>query len=110
MSNIKVTSHALKQYESRTGRNSLDTIFSLMNALDSAKVVSFKEATNQGFTIVKQFKGDRYLIWHDGNIKEDVCGIVTEDNALKTVLTKNIYSWANRGSKLKSEYRFTGGV
>lgn len=110
MSNIKVTSHALQQYESRTGRRALESIFTLMEALEEANTFTYEEATKQhGFKIVKQFKGDRYLIWYDKNIKEDVCGIVAHDNALKTVLTKKIYSWADRSMKVRNEIDYKYG-
>jgi len=108
--NIKVTGHALQQYESRTGRRGLESIFNLMKAMELADVKTFEEATKQhGFKIVKQFKGDKYLIWYDENISEEVCGIVARDNALKTVLTKKIYSWADRSMKVRNEIDYKYG-
>ncbi len=101
--NIKVTSHALQQYESRTGRRSLESIISLSGALEKADVVTLEQTVEKGFKITKIFKGDRYLVWYDDNISEDVCGIVSKDNVLKTVLTKKIYSWADRGMKVRQE-------
>lgn len=106
---IKITSHALRQYESRTGRRGLEGLIALPTALKNAENVSLDVTKERGFSIIKVFAGDKYLIWYDSNIKEEVCGIVSKDNALKTVLTKKIYSWAERSMKVRNEMEYKYG-
>ena len=106
---IKITSHALQQYEARTGRRGLEGLMGLPVALKMVENVTLYTTKERGFSIVKVFAGDKYLIWYDENIKEEICGIVSKDNALKTVLTKKIYSWANRSMKVRNEMEYKYG-
>jgi len=108
MKNIKFTNHAIQQYESRTGNFATGTLFNLMNAVKIAKTVTADEAEKLGFVILKRFKGDVYLVWHDDTINEDLLGIATSDGSLKTVLTKKIYSWCNKNMKVRNEIEYRG--
>lgn len=104
---LVLSNHALSQYASRTGRSVDDCVIDLLTAIrDNGKKVTFEEAIDQGFSILRQFKGDVYFVWYDELINNDLLCIVADDGVVKTVLTKDIYSFVHQGKK----YKHTKGV
>lgn len=102
MRDIKCSIHATQQYSIRTGKYmSVDRTEQLKDAIERAEELKFSELKDKGFTLLKRVEGDTYLVWYEESIKEDVCGIVSKDNVLKTVLTKQIYSLHRKPMKVR---------
>ena len=105
------THHAVTQYMSRTGRHGEDNVLmTLRKSIETAREVTYEEAIDEDFKLIKPYKKDTYLIWHDDNIDEDVCGIVVDGKYLKTVLTKDLYSWCRKSKKIKYDITVRGRV
>lgn len=84
---LRISNHALRQYCIRTGTpliNSLDAKKELQESLKTAKVLSHKEALEQGFTI-RQNQKDTLKVWHNNVINTDICAII-RDNVLVTIV------------------------
>ena len=102
---MRYTYHAINQYAIRTGRHSIDALLPLEKAVTGADKKTLDEVLDLGFSIIKVQKGDEYIVWHDNTIGEDLCGIVASNGALKTVLTKELFSWSRKPMKVRNEIR-----
>ncbi len=100
---MRYTYHAINQYAIRTGRHAIDALLPLEKGVKESTKKTLHEVLDMGFSIIKVQKGDEYITWHDSIIGEDLCGIISKDNSLKTVLTKEIYSWSNRPIKTRND-------
>lgn len=94
--------HAIQQYGVRTGRKVTEALLPLHEAINKATQHTLEEVKAMEFSIIKHKKGDTYKVWRDENIKEDICGIV-RDGRLVTVLTKDMYSWHTKQSKIRND-------
>jgi hypothetical protein len=104
MRDVKLTNHAIHRYKYRTGKDSvLDTYTYLRLGLENSYTLTEEQVRKSGFSIVPRSKDDKYFVWYDPTIKEFICGVVSKDNALKTVLTKGLYSWCNKKLKIRRQ-------
>lgn len=104
MKPLIVTNHSLQQYAARTGRDSRSCVAELINSIRIGECVNADEANEQGFKILRRFKGDKYYIWYDPKIDDKLLAIVASDGAIKTVFRSEMWSYCNnKGAKVKYE-------
>ena len=103
----RISRHAHKRYAERTGR-SLGSMHhtALTRALSTGSEVHKNYLESRGFSIVKTQKGDRYVVWMDEFINEELCAIISKDMTVKTILTKDVFSY--RELKAKRPWDFGG--
>lgn len=104
MKPLIITNHALEQYAARTGRNQYACAAELINSIRTGKEVTFNDAIKENeFNVTRRFKGDRYYVWYDPKIDENLLAIVASDGAIKTILRKQMFGYNNRGAKQRYE-------
>ena len=102
-SNPYLTYHAIKQYLIRTGTQFyVDVIVELQNGIREADELSASEVVEAGFPLVRTVKGDTYLRFRAPRINEDVLAVVSQDKAVKTILTLETPSVMRDSRKYRS--------
>lgn len=104
---MEYSNHSVKQYAIRTGREISTALTDMREDMKFAdRCDDVCEILLNGFSIVKYLKGDFYLTWHDDRVNEDLCAIVRK-GVIVTVLTKEMYSWARRRTKVGQDLRYS---
>lgn len=110
MKPLILTNHCLEQYSARTGRDVMSCVAELINSIRTGKEINFTDIEYYGFNIHRIFNGDKYYLWYDPKIDDDLLAIVAKDGAVKTVLRREMYSHRKKVAlvydKTKGGYRF----
>lgn len=86
---LKLTSHAIQRYSIRTGTPILQASLALLKSLNEGKYIDIYTACSI-FSITRIEKGDRYIIWFNEIIQENMLAIVKKNGSVVTVLTEKM--------------------
>ena len=100
MTTYRVSDHARQKYMIRTCRTFVETIIDLSTGIENSEALTYNEAKEQGFKVIKDIKGNTYHTWLDTKTNEPLLAII-RDNMVVTVQTKDLYSLARRKKKIR---------